>query len=495
MTDLSNSVLRAIEFLSGFHKDVAKLLGSVEDAARTKGLTPLWGAQSMWDRSSAYYGAAGWMARYLCRAYAPAPADGATVQKLQQRLACFLVYLSRFLFSARWTAFTMAPSRGSGAAAAYVRKSTAQEGVSDEAKSVARQLASVREFATSRGWQMPDGLVFQDDGISGAEFENRDGLQALLRALTPRPPFTHLIMMATDRLGREVWETNYILKRLLQAGVRVWTYLDNTEISAKDKMRQTLTGLIDDEESARSRARTRAVMVGKADRGHVTGGAVFGYRNVEVRTADGKRSHVELQIVPPEADAVRWLFERVTEGWGYRRTAHAANAAGLPTPKPRRRKDDGGRAVAGWSPSTVRDVVHRELYRGLRVWGKRKKRDPWGQRRPTLQPKDAWMIRPAEHLRIVSDDLWARAHERLQTSRESYIRTNDGKLFGKPGNSVESKYLLTGLATCGVCGGALTVRSSKRHPWAYYCLSNIQRGAAVCPTPPTLRCMASIMWC
>ena len=39
----------------------------------------------------------------------------------------------------------------------------------------------------------------------------------------------------------------------------------------------------------------------------------------------------------------------------------------------------------------------------------------------------------------------------------------------------------TGLATCGVCGGALTARSSKRHPVAYYCLSNIQRGAAVCP--------------
>jgi len=34
-------------------------------------------------------------------------------------------------------------------------------------------------------------------------------------------------------------------------------------------------------------------MVGKADRGHATGGVTFAYRNVEVRTADGKRSHVE----------------------------------------------------------------------------------------------------------------------------------------------------------------------------------------------------------
>ena len=45
-----------------------------------------------------------------------------------------------------------------------------------------------------------------------------------------------------------------------------WTYLDNAEISAKDKIPQTLTGLIDDEESARSRSRTRAVMVARADR-------------------------------------------------------------------------------------------------------------------------------------------------------------------------------------------------------------------------------------
>ena len=46
-----------------------------------------------------------------------------------------------------------------------------------------------------------------------------------------------------------------------------WTYLDDSEISAKDKMRQTLTGVIDDEESARSRSRTRAVMVAMVDRG------------------------------------------------------------------------------------------------------------------------------------------------------------------------------------------------------------------------------------
>ncbi len=167
-------------------------------------------------------------------------------------------------------------------AAVYVRKSTEQSGVAEEARSCARQVARAHEFAAQRNWILSDEFLFTDDGISGAEFENRPGLQALLRTLTPRPPFTHLIVMDTSRLGREAWETNYIIKRLLQAGVRVWTYLDGREISVQDKLRHSMVGLMDDEERDRGRRRTRDAMLHKAKLGHVTGGVVFGYRNVEV---------------------------------------------------------------------------------------------------------------------------------------------------------------------------------------------------------------------
>ena len=36
-------------------------------------------------------------------------------------------------------------------------------------------------------------------------------------------------------------------------------------------------------------------MVRKAHAGHVCGGACYGYRNVEIRGLDGRRSHVERQ--------------------------------------------------------------------------------------------------------------------------------------------------------------------------------------------------------
>jgi DNA invertase Pin-like site-specific DNA recombinase len=52
-------------------------------------------------------------------------------------------------------------------AAIYARKSTEQAAVADEQKSVARQIEHARAYAERKGWNVPDDLVFVDDGISG----------------------------------------------------------------------------------------------------------------------------------------------------------------------------------------------------------------------------------------------------------------------------------------------------------------------------------------
>jgi DNA invertase Pin-like site-specific DNA recombinase len=59
-------------------------------------------------------------------------------------------------------------------AAIYVRKSTEQN-VSDEEKSVTRQIDQARAFAERKGWTVDDAHVYADDGISGAEFVKRRG--------------------------------------------------------------------------------------------------------------------------------------------------------------------------------------------------------------------------------------------------------------------------------------------------------------------------------
>jgi len=88
-------------------------------------------------------------------------------------------------------------------AAIYARKSTEQVGVTDEQRSVTRQIEHARASALAHGWVVGEEYLFVDDGISGAEFRKRPGLTRLLNALRPRPPFQVLIMSEESRLGLE----------------------------------------------------------------------------------------------------------------------------------------------------------------------------------------------------------------------------------------------------------------------------------------------------
>lgn len=90
-------------------------------------------------------------------------------------------------------------------------------------------MAHARTYATRKGWSVAEAQVYADDGISGADFLTRPGFLRLMNALKPRPPFQVLIMLEESRLGREQIETAYALKQIIQAGVRVFFYLEDRE--------------------------------------------------------------------------------------------------------------------------------------------------------------------------------------------------------------------------------------------------------------------------
>jgi hypothetical protein len=106
----------------------------------------------------------------------------------------------------------------------------------------------------------------------------------------------------------------------------------------------------------------------KARAGHVTGGVVFGYDNVRV---DG---HVERRINRGEAAVVTRSFQLYVAGQGFATIAKLLNADRAAAPKPRRPRIDQPRQQ-GWSQSSVRDVLYRDLYHGEIVWNRTKKRD------------------------------------------------------------------------------------------------------------------------
>lgn len=366
-------------------------------------------------------------------------------------------------------------------AAIYARKSTDQTSVSGEEKSVARQVEHARAYAKGKGWTVADGHVYVDDGISGAEFAGRPGYMRLLNALHANAPFDVLVVSELSRLGREQLETGYALKQLSQAGVRVWSYLENQEVlldTPTDKFLMSAVSFAAEIEREKARQRTYDAMQRKASAGQVTGGAVFGYRNRDVMGGDGRRSHVEREIDKEQAAVVRRIFALCVKGYGKVAIAKQLNAEAAPAPRAQQ-----GRPHA-WAPSSVRAVLYRDLYRGEIVWNRTKKRDSWGIKHQQPRPESEWLRVPAPELRIVDEELWQAAHTRLAATRQTYLRTQGGRLWGRPPSGLAGKYLLTGLARCGVCGGGLEVRSrshGRRREFFYSCSSFYRRGPEVCP--------------
>jgi DNA invertase Pin-like site-specific DNA recombinase len=211
-------------------------------------------------------------------------------------------------------------------AAIYARKSTEQNGVADEARSVTRQVEHAKAYASKKGWSVADEHIYSDDGISGAEFVKRPGFLRLMNSLKPRPPFQALIMSEESRLGREAIQVGYAFKQIIDAGVRIFFYLTDQERkleSATDKMMLALTNFAAEFEREKASQRTHDAMLRKAKALYVTGNKVFGYDNVPVygeeRNLDGtmKRQHVVRQINPrrPRRWSGSLSCTRQASGW------------------------------------------------------------------------------------------------------------------------------------------------------------------------------------
>jgi Recombinase/Recombinase zinc beta ribbon domain len=190
----------------------------------------------------------------------------------------------------------------------------------------------------------------------------------------------------------------------------------------------------------------------RARAGHVHGGRTFGYDNVR------KDGHVDRVINPNESPVVVRIFTRSSQGAGHRAIAKELNADRLPSPRPSK----GG--PAGWSPITIRDVLRRRLYIGEVV-------SRWGD--------DELFVVQRDDLRIVPQPLWDAVQQRRQQTAQIYLRSSGGRLWSKPANGVESKYLLTGMALCQ-CGSPLTVRSrshGRKRAYFYQCRAALDKGS------------------
>lgn len=381
-------------------------------------------------------------------------------------------------------------------AAIYARKSTAQDDVDDDQKSVLRQIDNARAFAAAKGWTVSDAHVYADDAISGAEVRKLVNRQRLLdTTASERPPFQVLIMRDASRFSRRDGDEAFgELKRLTQQGIEVWFYQDNARFTF-GTFSDNVVGFVRAEMNAEYRRQiarfTHEAMVRKLKAGHVVGGVVFGYDNVRVggqSDGRGREGHTERRINEAEAAIVRRIFDLSASGWGYTRIAKTLNAERAPRSTPHRKRT--GTPPSGWSPSTVFEVLHRPLYRGRVVWNKTRKKDATGHTAVKDRPRSEWFEFDRPELCIVPESTWRTVHARLHGIKSQLEAAGGGWPRTRRRRDIDSKYLLSGFARCAECGGTLSALSrngGRSRFYAYGCLAHCKRGATVCTNARVVR--------
>ena len=372
-------------------------------------------------------------------------------------------------------------------AAIYARRSNEERGKADESKSVIRQVEKARAFAAKQGWTVADKHVFIDDAISGAEFEKRPGLQRLLSETRGR--FDHLIVSERKSLGREQYETDYLIKKLDKLGVKVFEYEHGECLTPRDqhdKIKGSVDSYADESHRVKSSERVHDTHDHLIDRGFWTGGRIFGYKLVDVHGGvdrDGRplKVGVKLEINEEQARVVRRAFELYAEGHGLRSVAKTLNLEGLPSPELLKYRDSRP-VAAGWKAGTIRSLVSRELYRGVHVWNRSRKRDQvWGDVDQKPRPQSEHKRTDWPWCRIVSDELWENAQRRRRDVESRSVRFKSGHLGGRPRRN-EVINLLAGLASCRLCGGGMVVETSARmggRVYEYACRTRRHQGT--CP--------------
>src|SRR5262249_6987917 len=141
-------------------------------------------------------------------------------------------------------------------------------------------------------------------------------------------------------------------------------------------------------EREKASQRTYDAMYRKAESMHVTGNKVFGYDNVPVYSGDPnsdgtqKRQYVVRRINPAQAKVVVKIFELYASGFGLSRIAKALNEDGVQPPH-------GGHL--GWCPTAIRDILQRDLYRGVVLWNRTQAIQRHGTRKQRKRPRSEWL--------------------------------------------------------------------------------------------------------
>ena len=330
--------------------------------------------------------------------------------------------------------------------AAYCRVST---GADEQALSYASQIRNYTDLISQHdGWELVD--IYADEAASGTKLDKRDDFNRMM-ADARKGKLDKILVKSISRFARNTKDCLASLRELMRLGVTVQFEKENidTETLATELM-VSVSGSLAQQESVSISENIRMGYRRRMERGeYVTNKAPYGYRSL----GDGR-----LEIIPEEAEVIRWVFDSYLNGHSPAWIAEEMNRRGVP-------KKYGGRQ---WQKKAIAYWLKNEKYAGDTLCQKTFKSGFPFTTKVNQGELDQYYIENS-HPAIISRETF----DKVQALRE-----RKSICVSKPAESILSRKMI-----CGRCGATLYRNVSRCGTVTWLCSRHMD-GAAVCPIPP-----------
>jgi len=342
--------------------------------------------------------------------------------------------------------------------ASYSRYST---NLQDE-RSLDQQQNRCREKAAQFGMAIPSELEFSDAASSGTK-PDRKGVTDLIYA-AESGLIDVIIVDSLSRLSREVCFTLSTLKNIVTVhGVRFISVTEGIDSALGNWEVISMILSYGHEQFIKNLGST--VIRGQSDahlNGYSTGTFPFGYKSVDlVGTEFGRQRKLRKKVMIHEDNTqwVRKIFDWfVKDKMPIQQIAKELTRLGAP--KDRRS------TVSHWNHQSVSHMLSNAYYIGICAYGKKTNvRNPLtGKVHQKLRPveeSDKW-ITVREDLRIIDQETFDQAQERLEENRSRYAkkRGKAGRFTGATNDIQNPRHHLQGLFVCSKCNSPFITHSA-----------------------------------
>ena len=343
--------------------------------------------------------------------------------------------------------------------APYARVSTDSE---EQLSSYKSQVMYYEDLVNSRkDWILVD--IYADEAITGTQGTKREDFQRMINDCMDGK-IDMVITKSISRFARNTLDTLKYVRMLKERNIAVFFEEENINTMTMDgELLLVILSSVAQQEVENISANVKKGLKMKMKRGELVGFAsCLGY--------DYDIIDKSISINEAEAEIVRYIFERYTEGAGAYVIAKELTKLGYKTKY----------GNSQWHDTGVLGIIKNEKYKGDVLQGKTFTVDPISKRRLDNHGEEDQFYVKDHHEPIISEEVFDKAQAILSKRGAKHRGVQNGKR-----EKYSRKYAFSSMLECAFCGSNLSRRNwhsgTKNKKVIWQCVTATKKGKKYCP--------------